>query len=504
MRGTWMIAVLTFTSACILEPPEVGRDGATYPEPHPGRDAGPDAAPPPGPDAGLPPGPDTGYSGLCPPRDDLRQLPVTPDNLPDVPLTTKELLGKVLFFDTNLSTPLGQSCAVCHLGETGWTGPDERINATGAVYEGAVEGRFGNRKVPPSAYATPAPLFALYAIDGEELFAGGNFWDGRATGEKLGNPAADQAQGPPLNPVEQNNPDIRTVCVRIRDSDYAYRITGRTYEQLFEAVYGPGALDCDVNVQRTYDFFAIAIATWEDSCQVNEYSSKYDAYLHGEAMLTDEEIFGLELFQGKAMCSNCHTIEPGPRGEPPLFTDFTYDNLGVPRNPCNPWYLMPEWLNPLGLDWIDPGLGGAPQIQQLFPGYAPGQLGKMKVPTLRNVDKRPDETFIKAYMHNGFFKSLESVVHFYNTRDTLPACEDIPGIPGLITDEVARQYDCWPAPEMPVNVNTAEVGDLGLTEAEEAAVVAFMKTLSDGYTAPRNCQRAQPRDGDPAPRVPGR
>jgi cytochrome c peroxidase len=502
MGGKWMVVVLGFTSACVLEPPGHGQDGATTPVPHPRPDAGPDAGPYPIPDAGPSPGPDAGPSGACEPRDDLRDLPVTPDNLPDVPLTTEELLGQLLFFDTNISTPTGQSCAVCHLGETGWTGPDERINATGAVYEGAVEGRFGNRKVPPSSYATPALIFGLYQMGDEDVFAGGNFWDGRATGEKLGNPAADQAQGPPLNPVEQNNPDVQTVCVRIRDSNYAFKQTGRTYEQLFEAVYGPGALDCDVHVQRTYDLFAIAIATWEDSCQVNEYSSKYDAYLHGEVALTDEEMLGLELFQSKARCSNCHVIEPGPYGEPPLFTDFTYDNLGVPRNPCNPWYQMPEWLNPLGADWIDPGLGGAPQIQQLFPGYAPGQLGKMKVPTLRNADRRPYRDFIKAYMHNGFFKSLESVVHFYNTRDTLPACEDIPGIPQLITEEVALQYGCWPAAEMPVNVNTAEVGDLGLTEAEEAAVVTFMKTLSDGYTRPRFCKRGN-GGGDGGPRAPG-
>lgn len=511
MHGKW-IAVLTFTSACIMEPPDLGRDSATYPEPYPRPDAAPpapDASPPawdaapPGPDA-APPGPDAGVPEACAPRDDLPSLPVTPDHLPDVRLTTEELLGQLLFFDEGLSTPVGQPCAACHLGEVGWTGPNARINATGAVYEGAVQGRSGNRRAPSSAYATPAPLFGLYSFGGEDMFAGGILWDGRATGEKLGSPAADQAQGPLLSPVEQNNPDVETVCERIRDSRYAYQRTGRTYEELFEAVYGPGALDCDANAQRTFDFFALAIATWEDSCQVNEYSSKYDAYLHGEAELTDEELLGLRLFQGKARCSICHVIEVGPQGEPPLFTAFTYANLGVPRNPCNPWYQMPEWLNPLGADWIDPGLGLAPQILQDFLGYAPGQLGKMKVPTVRNVDKRPDEIFVKAYMHNGFFKTLEGVVHFYNTRDTLPACESIPGLPRPITEDVALRYGCWPAPEMPVNVDTDEVGDLGLTEAEEAAIVAFMKTLSDGYTRPRNCRRAQPYDGDTRPRAPGR
>jgi cytochrome c peroxidase len=110
-------------------------------------------------------------------------------------------LGKHLFFDTNLSDPPGQSCAVCHAPGVGWTGPDQAINAAGAVYEGAVPGRFGNRKPPASAYAGDSPI--LY-YDGTK-WVGGMFWDGRATGWTLGDPLAEQAQGPFLNPLEQNN-----------------------------------------------------------------------------------------------------------------------------------------------------------------------------------------------------------------------------------------------------------------------------------------------------------
>jgi cytochrome c peroxidase len=109
-------------------------------------------------------------------------------------LTPMEQLGKSIFFDTN------QSCAACHDPAAGWTGPDSDINATGAVYEGSIAGRFGNRKPPSSAYATVSPIFHFVIDQQEALFIGGNFWDGRATGEKLGNPAADQAQGPFLNP----------------------------------------------------------------------------------------------------------------------------------------------------------------------------------------------------------------------------------------------------------------------------------------------------------------
>ena len=111
-----------------------------------------------------------------------------------------EALGKAIFFDENLSANANEACASCHGPEAGWTGPISDINAHGAVYEGSISGEFGNRKPPSAAYATFSPIFYM---DKKGLFIGGNFWNGRATGEKLGNPAADQAQFPFLNPVEQ-------------------------------------------------------------------------------------------------------------------------------------------------------------------------------------------------------------------------------------------------------------------------------------------------------------
>ena len=92
-----------------------------------------------------------------------------------------------------------------------------------------------------------------------------------------------------------------------------------------------------------------------------------------------------------------------------------------------------------------------------------------------SVAHKPSKCITKAYMHNGFFKSLKSVVHFYNTRDVKDEC------PGLYTEAEALAEDCWPAPEVAENVNTDELGDLGLTDEEEAAIVAFLKTLSDGF-----------------------
>lgn len=285
-------------------------------------------------------------------------------------LTPEEELGKSIFFDMDLSTELNQACADCHGPAAGWTGPDSGINAVGATYEGSIAGRFGNRKPPSSAYATQSPIFH-FERQGGGTFVGGNFWDGRATGAKLGNPAADQAQGPFLNPVEQALPD--NACV-------VYRVCTASYPVSFETVWGdeacniawPSSVDTlcaaegsmvelspedAIKVETAYDNIALSIASYEASSEVNAFSSRYDAYLAGLVELTPQERKGLRLFNGKAKCSFCHTSK-SKQGEPPLLTDFTFDNLGVPRNPENRWYEQPLAFNPDGLDWVDEGLGG--------------------------------------------------------------------------------------------------------------------------------------------------
>jgi len=369
------------------------------------------------------------------------------------PLTPEEQLGKRLFFDESLSTPPGQSCAACHSPDTGFTGPISEINAAGSVYPGAVHQRFGNRKPPTAAYGGDSPVLSY--DESEEVWIGGMFWDGRATGWRLGDPLAEQAQGPFLNTLEQNNPNPRLVCIRIAGSDYA---------GLFEEVWGAGSLDCGEGLGETYERVGRSISAYEQSSEVNPFTSKYDSFLAGTVALTEQEAWGLELFDraDKGNCAACHPSQLGSNGEPPLFTDFTYDNLGVPRNPQNPFYAAPRKWNPLGLDWVDLGLGGFLESAGYTPEEYEAEHGKQKVPTLRNVDLRPYEGFVKAYGHNGVFKSLEDIVHFYNTRDV----ED------------------WPPPEVSANVNSDELGNLGLSAEEEAAIVAFLKTLSDGFTVP--------------------
>ena len=174
----------------------------------------------------------------------------------------------------------------------------------------------------------------------------------------------------------------------------------------------------------------------------------------------------MALFQGKGKCAACHTL----RGPGSLFTDYTYDNLGLPKNPENPIYRRPTRPSSIL------GLGGFLATRADYAAYAEANMGKHKVPTLRNVGQGL-AGIVKAYGHNGYFKTLEGIVHFYNTRDVKPVC------PGDYTEAEALAARCWPAPEVADNVNTAELGNLGLTPAEEAAIVAFLKTLSDGYDA---------------------
>jgi cytochrome c peroxidase len=356
-----------------------------------------------------------------------------------------EQLGKTIFFDQNLSANSNQSCATCHGPAAGWTGPDQSINTHGAVYEGSIPGAFGDRKPPSSAYATFAPILHAHK---KGLWTGGNFWDGRATGWTLGSPAAEQARGPFLNPKEQalNTP-----------GDVVMRVCLSSYGDLFMSVWGTEACD-PANVSAAFDDIAYSVAAYEASPEVNAFTSKVDA-----AKRSKDEQRGYALFRGKGKCARCHVAS----GKKPLFTDFTFDNLGLPKNPENPVYMSDP-------SFVDEGLGGFLRAAGFGEDVWGANIGKHKVPTLRNVGKGLP-TLIKAFGHNGYFKSLEGIVHFYNTRDVKPAC------PGDYTESQALAAGCWPAPEVAENVNTTELGDLGLTPAEEQAIVAFLNALSDGY-----------------------
>jgi cytochrome c peroxidase len=434
--------------------------------------------------------------------DTLKRLASPPDNQ----VQQIELIGKLLLFDKELSVNRNEACAFCHMPETGFTGPISEINRTTGAYPGSVRTRFSERKPQTHTYAPLAPV--LHYNEGQGDLVGGNFWDMRATGRRLGNPAAEQAQGPPTNPVEMGLPDI--ACA-------VYRASQRLYRSLFEAVWGaqafaiawpaniedvcnkPGPPPADDplpvhlsavdrgRAATTFDQIAQSIASYEASHEVTAFSSKYDAVQAGKAQFTGQEQQGYDLFRGKAKCNGCHR-DGGP-GEEPLFTDFTASNIGMPANPSLPYYAEGEpdergyVANKAGSSFVDLGVGGflanghplsqPSAVDARWKPLVPQNRGRFRVPTLRNVDKRPSADFVKAYGHNGYFKSLKEIVHFYNTRDVLPRC---------VAHDPREGTGCWPAPEITENMNTNKVGRLNLSNEEEDALVAFMQTLTDGFT----------------------
>jgi len=338
------------------------------------------------------------------------------------PLTPAQQLGKAIFFDASLSEPAGQSCASCHSPSSAFASPQ------GAIVPGAVAGRAGNRAPPTVAYAAFTPILRWDRV--EKTFTGGQFRDGRAAD------LVEQAKGPFLNPFEMNNPDIGAVCRKVATSGYAAGFADAFAEPL----------DC---ASDGVDRILQALAAYEGSAEVNPFSSKYDLALAGRAQLTPQELRGLALFRGPAKCEQCHPSKPGPRGEPPLFTDFGYDNIGAPKNPASPFYAQPKEINPDGAAYVDEGLGGYLK--------RPSEYGKFKSPTLRNIAVGEADRF---YMHNGSLKGLREVMDFYNKRDADPAR--------------------WPAEE-PRTVNKSDLGDLKLSDQDVEDIIAFLRTLTDGW-----------------------
>ncbi len=444
------------------------------------------------------------------------------------------LLGTLGLYDKTLSVNKNLACTTCHIASAGFTGGVSLFNQTIVAQPGSVpitnatppepNARLGPRKPQSYGYAAFSPILQYNAT--QQDFYGGNFWDMRATGLRLDNPAAEQAQGPPVNPVEMGLPD--PAC-------FVYRASLSPYRGLVELVWGaqsfaiswpadveqvcatpgppPASDPLPVHLSQddrgtsnsTFDHLTLSMASYEASSDVSPFSSKFDSALANptKKVLSDFEQAGWNLFRSKAVCNTCHLdgtenryinskhgqgkINPGDATNlAPLFTDFTSSNLGLPKNLALPYYCesKPDQFgyvaNPAGLNFIDEGVGAflsgngaAPNPNKDWAQFAPQFNGKFQVPTLRNVDKRPRPDFVKAYMHNGYLKSLKQVVHFYNTRDTLGRCSsDLDPGAGVT---------CWPAPEVSANIDTT-VGKLGLSDTEENQIVAFLKTLTDGYT----------------------
>ncbi|MDI3283784.1 cytochrome c peroxidase [Polyangium sp. 15x6] len=396
-------------------------------------------------------------------------------------------------------------------------------------------------ETPKTVTVTLIPPAAACALGITRLCTGGTFWDGRAEGTATpfvalptftgagatthvgteifkGNaaraaayglyigPLADQALGPFPNDAEQNVPDgddhglpgAEAVCLHVESAKYA---------ELFALAWGE-PIDC-ADPAISFKRIALALSAWQHSSEVNSFSSRRDQgnkVLDSQgnqvlalpfSNLTPEENLGHDLFYGRndsglnpglknANCGRCHNSHNstafgpvlGSRGDEPnqVYTDFAYHNIGVPAN--------------FDIENFDPDNGDAGILEHAdqsasFDPENPAATplaGHFKTTTLRNVDKRRGNGFTKAYMHNGYFKSLEQVVHFYNT--SLLLRDDVNCPPGTTADE-AMERGCWPAAEFDTPNQAGLLGllgNLGLTAAEEAALVAYMKTLTDTVT----------------------
>lgn len=361
----------------------------------------------------------------------------------DVGLSAQAALGEKIFKDVSLSASGKMSCATCH----DPANAHAPSNALSVQLGGANLDVPGFRAVPSLRYLNLTPAF-FFAADGTPT--GGFTRDGRAQS------LAQQAERPFLAPHEMANADKAEVIAKLQRAPYLLE---------FKNVFGSAIFD---NVDSAFDRVQFALQQYQkEDSDFHPYDSKYDQFLAGKASLNEAELRGLALFNNpaKGNCIACHSSSKGADGAAPLFTDFTYDNIGVPRN-----YAIPATADPA---YVDLGLCG-PDRTDL--AARTDLCGAFKVPTLRNVATR------KVFFHNGRFTSLRDAVSFYVRRDTNPE-EWYP----RAADGTVLKFNDLPAAYVK-NVNTSEVPynrqpgmAAALSPAEVEDVVKFLGTLNDGY-----------------------
>lgn len=360
-----------------------------------------------------------------------------------VSLSPVAKLGEKIFRDTSLSASGKLACASCH-------NPDNAhapTNDLAVQFGGPDMLTPGFRAAPSLRYLHLTPAFSV-AKDGTAT--GGFDRDGRAQS------LAVQAARPLLAPHEMANTNADDVLARLKRASYAAE---------FKQVFGTSVLD---NADTALDRMTFALQQYQkEDPDFHPYDSKYDQFLAGKVKLSSAELRGLALFNNpnQGNCAACHTSKKGADGSAPLFTDFTFDNIGVPRNPD-----IPATAN---ATYFDLGLCG-PDRTDL--AERASLCGAFKVPTLRNVATR------KAFFHNGRFKNLRDVLGFYVRRDTNPE-EWYP----VAVDGTVMKFNDLPD-AYKANVNVTEVpynrtrGMAPALSAQEIDdVIQFLGTLTDGY-----------------------
>lgn len=399
---------------------------------------------------------------------------------PAQPLSAMARLGRDIFFDTTLSSSGKISCASCHSPDHAYGPPND-----GPVMLGGPKLTLpGMRAVPSLTYLQRQPDFSIgpddraddessatlaqkaevgqtanrvqkTATQADQSAAnivpqGGLFWDGRADTLQM------QATGPLLDPREMDGGSVALIAEKLRQSPYIKKFT---------ALFGEGILKND-NLLVAEATFAVSRYQIEEP-SFHAYTSKFDYWLEGRARLSESEMRGYKLFNDpeKANCAGCHKSRPTRDGFPPLFTDTQYEALGTPRNSA-----LADTKDP---NFFDLGVCGpvrkdiAEQTQF---------CGMFKTPTLRNTATR------RAFMHNGVYQTLQQVMDFYNFRDTSP--EKVypigaDGKPQKYNDIPAQYHANVDVFDPPFDRHPGETP--AMTDQDEADIIAFLKTLTDGY-----------------------
>jgi cytochrome c peroxidase len=395
------------------------------------------------------------------------------------PLSAMAQLGQKIFYDPSLSSSGKLSCASCHSPDHAYGPPNDEPVMLG----GPTMSRQGARAVPSLTYLERQPVFSIgpdkgdddnvidlaqmaaqgsrtgrakktatqTAASAEEIVPqGGLFWDGRV------DTLQDQATGPLLDPREMDGGSIEKVADKLHHAPYAERFVGLFGAQIFS---NPQLLVSEA-------MFALVRYQLEDP-SFHPYTSKFDYWLEGKARLSESELRGLQLFNDpdKANCGGCHLSRPTRDGLPPLFTDHQYEALGAPRNAA-----LADNRDP---NYFDLGVCG-PQRTDI--AEQTQYCGMFTTPTLRNTATR------RVFFHNGVFRSLQQVLDFYNFRDTNPEKfypRTADGSVQKYDDLPVKYHDNVDVIDPPFDRHLGETP--AMTLQDEADIIAFLKTLTDGY-----------------------
>src|SRR5258705_438891 len=347
------------------------------------------------------------------------------------------LVGKALNFDRNISPFKDRACGFCHMPYAGFSGPIPSVNLTMIAYPGSYQFRAGKRTAQRYTYSPSFPV--LNYNQTQQAFFGGNFWDSRATGYLLGSPDANQAQGPPVDTQEHALPD--TACV-------AFRLQSAVYKSFFIELWGD---DIDT-IKFPHNT--------EEICEVPGGASVFGTDTMPIKLSSSDRAIANHVYDHWGQSLDQYEASPDVSPFSSKFDTFLRSGPG-------------SWASPND-DWTQ---------------FAPLNDGRMQTSTARNVamvppqcptTEAPGPYFQKEFFHNGYIKSLKQLVHFYNTRDAFP----FPTITsGHCPAGTTEKEDCSPMAEVKNNEDMT-IGMLGLTDMEENQLVAFLQTLTDGFTTP--------------------